>query len=175
MRTIYIMSGIPGCGKTHYVHANAGEDDTILSRDDYRAFLRIQHNTTEYFPVSAQEEYRTWAAHIRRTLKSTESNVWIDQTTLTQGALEKLINAIREALTPDDRIEVVMFDVPLNECLKRNSYRAGHENVPERTIKSMYRNMKQAGIDATTTARIFPDLSIHFSNNVYRITTYQGR
>lgn len=108
MRNIYIMSGIPGSGKTHYTLNYAGCDDVILHRDDFRAELREREGKPNvYFPVSARREWKMWIERIGEALSQNPNvDVWIDSTTLTNKALIKLLESIRPFLTNSDWITV---------------------------------------------------------------------
>lgn len=139
MRTIYIMSGIPGSGKSTYVSKYAGRDHIILSRDRFRDQLRELYKSEEYYPVPAPEEYEMWADHIKKTLKDNpRRNIWIDQCTSTQRSAEKLLKAISPAFLADDSVCFTVIHTALDQCLKRNALREGFEEVPPSVIRNIH-------------------------------------
>lgn len=138
MNTVYIMSGLPGSGKTHYCN-KYGKNDIILHRDEFRASLRKELNINKYFPVSSREEQKLWAKEIENTIpkaKELGKSIWIDQTTLTEKSLRRIINLFDE----DWEIIIVMMVTEIKECLMRNKTRSGYEFVPEKVISDMENN-----------------------------------
>lgn len=138
MNTVYIMSGLPGSGKTHYCN-EYGKNDIVLHRDEFRASLRKELNINKYFPVSSREEQKLWAKEIEKTIpkaKELGKSIWIDQTTLTEKALRRIINLFDE----DWKIIIVMMATEFEECLTRNKTRSKHEFVPEKVIRDMENN-----------------------------------
>lgn len=138
MNTVYIMSGLPGSGKTHYCNKH-GKNDIVLHRDEFRASLRKELNINKYFPVSSREEQKLWAKEIEKTItkaKKLGKSIWIDQTTLTEKSLRRIINLFDE----DWEIIIVMMVTEIEECLMRNKTRSGYEFVPEKVISDMENN-----------------------------------
>lgn len=163
MRTIHIYSGIPGSGKTTYINNHAEPADIQLHRDDFRAELRVTHNTTEYFPVSSSEEWKLWTEAINAAIASTSfSDIHIDQTTIGTGALQKLYAALN--LAPTDRVLVHVFNLPYSTCLYRNNLRDGIARVPEDVMLSMYNNFKQRLITKSAARRINTAIEVVFHN-----------
>lgn len=167
MRTINIMSGIPGCGKTTYIEKNAEWCDVALHRDEFRAKLRESMNTTEYFPVPAAKEWELWIETITTALTG-KQNVWIDQTTIGTGALAKLLKAL--PLTEDDTIIIHVFNPSFQTALARNALRSGLERVPEDVMLSMHRNFTKNLITKSSARRvavqcnIFNTITVQFHN-----------
>lgn len=164
-RTIYIMSGLPASGKSHWIQQNAKWGDTVCSRDDFRDLLRTQYNTDKYFPVSSKKEYQLWAEHLCRCLAATmEGEIYIDQTTLTQGALNKLLDAIYKELSPLDTICIVNIVASTDACIKRNAAREGHAKVPESVIYSMSTSRINNRITQEQTECKYPYLTFDYKD-----------
>jgi len=143
MRTINLLSGIPASGKTTHVKANAQLTDIILSRDEWR----------EKRGGYQAGEDKAWTAHIMATLaKNKAADIWIDQTTIGIGALEKWLKNI--AITQSDRIIVHVLSMPLETCLERNSKRTGNALVPESQLRHMYENHMSTPITADAIAKL---------------------
>lgn len=138
MNTVYIMSGLPGSGKTHYCN-EYGKNDIVLHRDEFRASLRKELNINKYFPVNSREEQKLWAKEIEKTIpkaKELGKSIWIDQTTLTEKSLRRIINLFDE----DWEIIIVMMVTKIEKCLMRNKTRSGYEFVPKKVISDMENN-----------------------------------
>lgn len=153
MRTINIMSGVPGCGKTTFINNNAQLSEVKLHRDDFRSNLRKIMKTDEYFPVPASEEWGLWTHNINKHIELfPEENIWIDQTTIGTGALAKLIKDLH--LVDGDHIIVHVFNLPLDVCMQRNAQRTGMARVPDSVLESMHTNFTSKLITKSTARRV---------------------
>lgn len=160
---INIMSGIPGCGKSYYVLNNIQPKDIYLSRDMFRADIRQSMSSQEYFPISEKEEWHRWTNFIADQinwviLKSPDSVLWIDQTTIGFKSLYKLITSLPKL---DINITVFRFDTPLPLCLARNFARHDETQVPEATILQMHDRHKKYQINLHTVQALNPPFPIH--------------
>lgn len=142
MRTIHVLSGLPASGKSTFA---ATQKHTIISRDIFRDAVRRACNSQNYFPVSAAKEWELWSGHLNSFLITHPSqDITIDQTTISYGALEKLVNSL--FLTLNDAIVVHIFDIPFEICLARNNTRIGMTKVDLKTMRSMHESFTKRGI-----------------------------
>lgn len=166
MRTLYIMSGIPGSGKTYYTENNAIIGDFILHRDEFRQRIRERLNTDKYFPVPSAQEYDEWSAYIREILTNFPyDDVYIDQTTLTASAAYKLLANIMSAVDCNTtNITFVICHISLPTALRRNAERTGAARVPERVIRNMAASMKREPITLDFLRTHFPAYNFTITN-----------
>ncbi len=141
-KTIHILSGCPGSGKSYFANKLKSEDNYHLrSRDEIRDALREFMGCKEYFPVKANEEWAFWISILTTSIENMEDgdHLIIDQTSCSFGSLTKLITAIRPVLDEEnDTIIVRIFDTPLATCLERNAARTGFACVPDSVIYNMH-------------------------------------
>lgn len=156
------MSGPAGCGKSTWVREHAAWGDFVLSRDEFREHLRTKLNKpNEYFPCEAKEEWKYWTDHIIECMKAGPgTDVWIDQTTITQGALDKLLLALSPYCTEKDIVQVVVMNVPIERIREQNAMREGFARVPDDVIVSMVESAAKNPITQDRTRYKFPDLHI---------------
>ncbi len=160
MRNIYIMSGIPGSGKSTYIRQHAPWGDFHVSRDDFRAYLRRLYKCEDkYFPCGPDQEWKLWTAHLGNILTQfPRDDVYIDQTTLTQKAAAKLLRSIKQYITNNDQVFFIIIHTSLNVCLERNAVREGYAGVPDETIKSMHDSMFRDPIRLEVCQHDFPGI-----------------
>lgn len=132
--TCYIMSGIPGCGKSTWSRKFTAEHDNVvqISRDEIRFSLLADGE--DYF-AHEDEVIAIFYAEINEAL-SAGHDVIADATHISEKALKQTLRAIKV----DCERTLVSFRVPLKVCLSRNADREGRACVPDHIIKGMARS-----------------------------------
>lgn len=143
-KTLYLMCGPAGAGKSHYIreHAERGTSAWI-SRDKVR--FSIVGEDQEYFSKE-DEVFAEWCRQVANALKTPwVDEVWADATHLTAKARKKTLDLIGCYLNEDMVIGFkdiyicpVVVKPDLETCFMQNSWRKGRANVPETVIKNMY-------------------------------------
>lgn len=140
MKRIFMMSGIPGSGKSYWTKKDTkGKIGTcIVSRDDIRfSFLNDSDN---YF-AREDEVFDKWIDTINELINDIDTtDIYLDATHLNDVSRFKTLSQLE--LAKVDEIILVIMDTPLETCLKRNSTRIGKRLVPEDVIKRMYKSFK---------------------------------
>ena len=141
--TLYILCGVPGCGKTTWARNFIHEHDPLyqnirdVSRDEIR--FSILKEGEDYFSHE-KEVYRKFAGTITETLID-GFDVIADATHLNEFSRRKLTQSIDRRYT-DYEIVYVVFNVDLQTCLERNAQRTGRACVPEQSVRNMYRDFR---------------------------------
>lgn len=142
--TLYILCGVPGCGKTTWMREKMKENINpiepkwgYVSRDEVR--FSIIKEEDDYF-AKEKQVFNEYVNRICNSLKDTYVvNTIADATHLNEISRNKLLNAIHRAM-PNLDFDVVMvyFDVPVEVCKFRNAKRSGRARVPDNVIEKMY-------------------------------------
>lgn len=135
MRKLIILKGLPGSGKTTYAKEQVDKSDGRLkrvSKDDLRAMLDNGKWTRENEKHVLESRDVLILTHLKHG-----HDVIVDDTNFAphhEARMKELANeaGIRTPIT----IEVKLFDVPLDECILRDSKR--EKPVGERVIREMH-------------------------------------
>lgn len=142
--TLYILCGVPGCGKTTWMREKMKENINpiepkwgYVSRDEVR--FSIIKEEDDYF-AKEKQVFNKYVNRICNSLKDTYTvNTIADATHLNEISRNKLLNAIyRKCPELDFDIVMVYFDVPVEVCKFRNAKRSGRARVPDNVIEKMY-------------------------------------
>lgn len=134
--TLTIMVGIPASGKSFFArHYSEATGAVWVSRDKVR---------DELFPdpdYSPRQEYDVRAEYYRRLIEALDKgkDCIADSTNLTPKHREALVTKVGPHAK---NIVAVCLDVGCKVAIPRNRVRTGKERVPDKVIRSMYRDMK---------------------------------
>lgn len=150
-KILFLLSGPCASGKSSYakrvlVKYNLGE--AIWHSRDMIRFALLQEGE-DYF-CHEKEVFELWIKAIQNSIDDPNIKVIIaDATHLTQKSRNKTLWHLN--LKPDVEVINVVFDVPLEECLKRNNCRTGRERVSEKVIKDMFERFEMPNDKYRTT------------------------
>lgn len=156
-QTLYITIGLPASGKSTWakklVHDNPGQYKRV-NKDDLRAMLDVSHftNGNEQFVMDTQMFI------ISEALKQGK-NVIVDDTNLSFKHQERFENLLARLGRPVS-IELVLFDVSAEECVKRDSQRTGVAKVGEKVIRMMEKS--------------FYERKARLASSKHKVTTFQA-
>lgn len=138
MANLYILAGIPGCGKSTWAHEhNTDCNAKVISRDNIR--FTYMKNDPDFLPSMDYFKYekdviRDFYNQINDNLCN-DINVIADATHISWKSLCKTVeNCGKNA----DKIILVYFNRGLDIALPQNAKREGVERVPEDVIKRMW-------------------------------------
>ena len=134
MKTLWIMVGIPGSGKTYFAKHNLmqGPGWWYVSRDEIRYSL-VKENE-EYFSKET-EVFEQFISKIKAGLDEEGIyNVIADATHLNTKSRQKLINALHRN---NIQIIPVVMQTDLLNSLKQNDMRDGRAKVSHSAIRRM--------------------------------------
>ena len=155
-KTLWIMVGIPGSGKTWYAKNKLmqGPEWRYVSRDEVR--FSLVSADEEYFSkdlVSADEEYfskekevfNQFVNIIKAAFEEDEvTNVIADATHLNEASRNK----IRRIFSNNYNIIPVVVTCDLATAIERNNNREGRARVPATIIRRMYHQFQDPDLDA---------------------------
>ena len=134
-KTIWLMSGISGSGKSTWIKNRLNEDTDIWCSRDAVRFSMVKEDE-EYFSQETKV-FRTWINQICDALNNPNiKNIYIDATHINDKSRNKTLSCLPKENI--DEIVNVVFSVSLKECIRRNANRKGREKVPEDVIMNMY-------------------------------------
>ncbi len=151
-KKVFLLSGIPGSGKSTWVRKNLTPTAEWISRDNVR--FAIVKEDEEYFSHE-DEVFDTFISYINQMLEDPRvDTIYIDATHLNRRSREKTLNNIRKYRI--NELNSLCFITPLEICQKRNAQRSGREIVPSNVIDKMFLSFT------------LPDLSENF-DHVYTV------
>jgi predicted kinase len=141
MSKLIIMCGIPGSGKSTWLHEHApsfSAASSIISRDDIR--FSMLKDGEDYFA----HEKEVWTQFIEDIVISLAINeeTYVDATHINERSRAKLLRALNKNLYGVE-VQAVFFNTPLDIALARNENRSGLAYVPASAIITMHSNLTE--------------------------------
>ena len=138
-QTLYITIGLPASGKSTWAKKMVYDNPDMYKRvnkDDLRAMLDVSHwsKGNEQFVLDTRDYI------VREALKQGK-NVIVDDTNLSVKHQERLELVVSHVNLGVD-IELVFFDVSVEECIRRDSQRTGVAKVGSKVIQSMVKSFE---------------------------------
>lgn len=135
LKKVYLMSGVPGSGKSTWIKNQLTENDSWISRDIIR--FSLLQDEDNYFSCEDQV-FDTFIEHVNAVLESDKiEKVYIDATHLNKKSRQKVLSRIDH--TNIEEMNCVCFNIPTAVCVERNNLRTGRAHVPENAIYNMAR------------------------------------
>lgn len=138
MRTLILMRGAPGSGKSTFIKEH-GLEQFALSADNIRLLIQApEQNVSGEWVISQQNDKKVWETLfdiLEKRMERGEFTV-IDATNSKTSEMTRYKDLASEYRY---RIFVVDFtDLPIEECKRRNAQREGYKVVPDYVIDKMY-------------------------------------
>ena len=133
MRTIMILRGLPGCGKSTFAKELLKKEPDRwkrINRDDLRGMI----DDGEFSPTK-EEFIRSIESQLIRSAVRDGFDVILDNTNLVPTTVKRVHN-LAEGLG-DIKIIEKGFNVSIEDCHKRNQLRTGRARVPDDVINKM--------------------------------------
>ena len=132
MADLYLMCGVPGCGKSTFLKNKINKDNSIIvSRDEIRFSLLKPYE--QYFAHEKEVLEILWM-RINEGLANGK-DVFVDQTSLTAKSRKWLLEHVHGY----EHANLVWIDEELETCLERNEKRRGTKAyVPRESVVRMY-------------------------------------
>ena len=145
MSKMIMMVGCPGSGKSTFAKTmiENNENMVIVSRDEIR--YSIVKEDEPYFAREDDviaEYYYTIAKNLDEG-----KTVIADATQLNPKGRKKVFTNVKFLAKEPFTVETILFNVPIETCIKRNDFRSGRRRVPHSVIKRMYMQMVAPDLD----------------------------
>ncbi len=151
MRTLILMRGAPGSGKSTFIKEH-GLEQFALSADNIRLLIQApEQNVSGEWIISQQNDKKVWETLfdiLEKRMERGEFTV-IDATNSKTSEMTRYKDLASEYRY---RIFVVDFtDLPIEECKRRNAQRDGYKVVPDYVIDKMYSRFAGQSIPSSMT------------------------
>lgn len=137
-KRVWLLSGVPGSGKSTYIETIRDEKSKVISRDAIRfEFLAPDE---DYF-AHEDEVVEIFHYRIVEALKDEDyEDIYIDATHISPNARKSIMRLLDKEYISE--LNCLAFDIPYPTCVDRNNKRNGRARVPESAIFNMWRRMK---------------------------------
>lgn len=147
-KTLYIMCGLPGSGKSTYAKNHCPQDGAIVSRDairwkyiDKMKYLRKEGNERQEYYMSKECRVHTEFVSTVVTKLQKHNTVFADATHLNFTSRERFMYEFSQFAWHLDAetfdIVFVFMDTNLETCISRNDKRKTEEHCPNHILSQM--------------------------------------
>jgi predicted kinase len=139
-KKVWILSGVPGSGKSTWAHKQVAEHGGVYcSRDEIRFSLLKEGDN--YF-AKEDEVLDKFYKDIRKALED-GFDVIADATHITEKARAATLDVVKDIIEENNILTKVFWkDIDLVTALKRNEKREGLAKVPRGIVRRMFYQMK---------------------------------
>lgn len=157
MRTVFILKGLPGCGKSTVAAKMIAKEPgrfIRINRDDLRQMAVGPGNNPHARDLEREEFVRGMKVELLRQAVQDGYDVILDDTHLVPMTVKKLHQAC--SALGDIKVIEKGINVPIDDCIARDAKREGFAHVGEKIIRDMARG---AGLDK---GRKLPDKETYY-------------
>lgn len=143
MRTMFIMQGLPGCGKSTVAAEMIRKEPgrfVRINRDDLRSMCVGPGNDPHARDNDREELVKNFKNDLIRQAFREGFDVVLDDTHLVPMTVKKLHSLA--AQVGDVKVIQRGINLPVEECIARDAQRAGFAHVGEKVIRDMARGAK---------------------------------
>lgn len=134
---LYMTIGLQASGKTTYIEKHAPKDAVIISPDR----IRKEMFHVDYDPIVEEGVWNIFFHQLESALRD-KKTVIVDNTNVTRSGRALILNMAKRYDVP---VVAYWFNVPLEECLKRNQQR--ERKVPEQMIHTLHRMYEEPTLE----------------------------
>lgn len=142
-KTVWLMCGVPASGKSTFVKEQIQKGNATWCSRDHIRFSML--NSDDGYFSKEDEVWKKWIQTAQECIddETGPDNIYLDATHLTPKARAKTLNCLN---VTGHRLGCVAFNIPLEDCLRRNALRSGRAFVPDSVIKNMYKSYRRPSI-----------------------------
>ncbi len=147
-KSAVLLVGIPASGKSSFAPQLEKAGYLRLSMDDIRA--RLLGDEANYGDAKQQKQVRDTFRQELEDALAKGLNVLIDNTNFNQRTRNPVLDRIKAAGYTD--VQLLVMDVPLDECLRRNALRK--RVVAESIVRMMHGSLNGGGWPQASEGRV---------------------
>ena len=138
---IHLLCGIPGSGKSTFVHKQLESGKGIwISRDNVRKALVGENVTDSQYFSQEKRVFADFVMQINDAISLGYEHIYVDATHISPASRAKVLNQLY--VNENSALILEVFMTPAEECLRRNELRSGFARVPDSAILNMARDFQ---------------------------------